>query len=244
MRPPRAPNRGAGGGYGIRGLSNPLSWLVLLTVLAIGRCEGPAAARDDGPTLLVKPDSSIVPADTRVSFFCRADGNPIPTVVWRRNGDPISDSRFTTKTLTNGLSTLRIDPVELSDNNLTISCTADNGVGSPIKAEAVLTVLGYEQLPSGFPEIEAHPVLKSVEQGRTAYVTCRVKGNPRPRVLWLRDLMPIDIRSNNRYSVSTLGNPGALMIQQAREDDQGKYECVARNEHGVIHSKPAHIYVK
>ena len=37
---------------------------------------------------------------------------------------------------------------------------------------------------------------------------------------------------------------GALMIQQAREDDQGKYECVARNEHGVIHSKAAHIYVK
>ena len=34
------------------------------------------------------------------------------------------------------------------------------------------------------------------------------------------------------------------MIQQAREEDQGKYECVARNEHGVVHSKSAHIYVK
>ena len=34
------------------------------------------------------------------------------------------------------------------------------------------------------------------------------------------------------------------MIQQAREEDQGKYECVARNEHGVVHSKAAHIYVK
>uniref|UniRef100_A0AC34FMC4 Ig-like domain-containing protein n=1 Tax=Panagrolaimus sp. ES5 TaxID=591445 RepID=A0AC34FMC4_9BILA len=114
----------------------------------------------------------------------------------------------------------------------------------PIKAEAKLKVLVESSLPPGFPEIEAHPVLKSVEQGRTAYVTCKVKGDPRPRVLWLRDMMPIDIRSNSRYSVSTLGNPGALMIQQAREDDQGKYECVARNEHGVVHSKAAHIYVK
>jgi hypothetical protein len=65
-----------------------------------------------------------------------------------------------------------------------------------------------DQLPGGFPLIEAHPTLKSVEQGRTAHVTCRVEGDPRPKVLWLRDLMPIDIRSNPRYSVSTLGNPG------------------------------------
>uniref|UniRef100_A0A914R126 Ig-like domain-containing protein n=1 Tax=Panagrolaimus davidi TaxID=227884 RepID=A0A914R126_9BILA len=198
----------------------------------------------NGPALLVKPDSSTVPANTRVSFFCRADGNPIPTIVWRKNGEPINDGRYSTRTLTNGLSTLRIEPVLSSDNDLIISCTADNGVGSPIKAEAKLKVLVESSLPPGFPEIEAHPVLKSVEQGRTAYVTCKVKGDPRPRVLWLRDMMPIDIRSNSRYSVSTLGNPGALMIQQAREDDQGKYECVARNEHGVVHSKAAHIYVK
>ncbi|VBB33246.1 unnamed protein product, partial [Acanthocheilonema viteae] len=34
------------------------------------------------------------------------------------------------------------------------------------------------------------------------------------------------------------------MIQQAKEEDQGKYECVARNIHGVAHSKAAHLYVK
>lgn len=34
------------------------------------------------------------------------------------------------------------------------------------------------------------------------------------------------------------------MIQHANEDDQGKYECVARNSHGVTHSKAAHLYVK
>lgn len=160
----------------------------------------------------MKPDSSIVPANGRVSFFCRADGNPIPSVTWKKNGQPIHESRFSTKTLTNGLSTLRIEPVLVEDSNSTISCTADNGVGSPIKAEALLTVIPESELPSGFPVIEAHPVLKSVEQGRTAYISCKVKGDPRPRVLWLRDLMPIDIRSNSRYSVSTLGNPGMFLF--------------------------------
>ncbi|KAK6104664.1 Fibronectin type III domain family protein [Brugia pahangi] len=194
--------------------------------------------------LIIRPESSTVVADTRVSFFCRADGNPLPTIEWKKNGLSISDLRFSTKTLSNGLSTLRIEPVRLTDANSTISCTADNGIGNPVIADAILTVLSPDKLPTGFPVIEAHPVLKSVEQGRTAHVSCRVRGDPRPKVLWLRDLMPVDIRSNTRYSVSTLGNPGALMIQQAKEDDQGKYECVARNIHGVTHSKAAHLYVK
>ncbi|VDN02782.1 unnamed protein product [Thelazia callipaeda] len=202
------------------------------------------SAYDDSVKLIIRPDSSTVVADTRVSFFCRADGNPLPTVVWKKNGQMISDPRYSTKTLPNGLSTLRIEPVRLSDANTSISCTTDNGVGNPVVADAMLTVLSPDNLPAGFPAIELHPVLKSVEQGRTAHVSCRVRGDPRPKVLWLRDLMPVDIRSNNRYSVSTLGNPGALMIQQAKEEDQGKYECVARNALGVMHSKAAHLYVK
>ncbi|EFO21428.2 hypothetical protein LOAG_07061 [Loa loa] len=166
------------------------------------------SAFDDSAKLIIRPDSSTVAADTRVSFFCRADGNPLPTVVWKKNGLSISDLRYSTKTLSNGLSTLRIEPVKLTDANSTISCTADNGIGNPVIADATLTVLPPGELPAGFPVIEAHPVLKSVEQGRTAHVSCRVRGDPRPKVLWLRDLMPVDIRSNTRYSVSTLGNPG------------------------------------
>ncbi|VDO40348.1 unnamed protein product [Onchocerca flexuosa] len=167
-----------------------------------------SSAYDDSAKLIIRPDSSTVAEDTRVSFFCRADGNPLPTVVWKKNGQSISDLRYSTKTLSNGLSTLRIEPVRLIDANSTISCTADNGIGNPVIADAILTVLRSGDLPDGFPIIEAHPVLKSVEQGRTAHVSCRVRGDPRPKILWLRDLMPVDIRSNTRYSVSTLGNPG------------------------------------
>lgn len=72
----------------------------------------------------------------------------------------------------------------------------------------------------------------------------QVRGDPRAKVLWLRDLIPLDIRADGRYSVSTIGNPGALMIQHAREEDQGKYECIARNTLGVAHSKAANLYVK
>ncbi|CAD6197356.1 unnamed protein product [Caenorhabditis auriculariae] len=194
--------------------------------------------------LVVRPDASTVADESRVSFFCRADGNPLPNVVWRVNGKPITDQRFTIKSLPTGLSTLRVDPVRRDDNGTVVSCSADNGVANPVVTEAMLTVIPRDKLPSGFPQIDLHPTLKSVEQGKTAYVSCRVRGEPRAKVLWLRDLIPLDIRAEGRYSVSTIGNPGALMIQHAREEDQGKYECVARNDHGVVHSKAAHLYVK
>lgn len=199
---------------------------------------------NDAPKFIVKPDSSTVIENTKISFFCRADGNPLPSIIWRLNGESVNNPRVIVKTLQNGFSTLRIDPVLISDKNTSISCIADNGVRQPIKTTALLTVLPNNVIPYGFPKVESHPILKSVEQGKTAHVSCRVTGEPRPKILWLRDMIPIDIKTNNRYSVSTLGNPGALMIQQAREEDQGKYECVARNGHGVVQSKSAQLYVK
>jgi hypothetical protein len=60
----------------------------------------------------------------------------------------------------------------------------------------------------GFPAIDAHPRRKLVERGRAAQVTCQARGEPRPKVMWLRNLMPVDIHANSRYTVSTLGNPG------------------------------------
>ncbi|KAF1765484.1 hypothetical protein GCK72_005436 [Caenorhabditis remanei] len=195
--------------------------------------------------LVVRPDSSTVVDESKISFFCRADGNPLPSVIWRVNGKSISDhNRISIKSLSTGLSTLRFERVSVDDNATVVSCSADNGVANPVVAEASLTVVPRDKLPSGFPQIELHPSLKSVEQGKTAYVSCRVRGDPRAKVLWLRDLIPLDIRADGRYSVSTIGNPGALMIQHAREEDQGKYECIARNSLGVAHSKAANLYVK
>lgn len=34
------------------------------------------------------------------------------------------------------------------------------------------------------------------------------------------------------------------MISNSDESDEGKYECVARNSHGLVHSRAAHLYVK
>ena len=58
--------------------------------------------------------------------------------------------RYVVQTLSNGLSTLRIEPVKQADNDTTITCSADNGVGNPVVAEAKLLVLAKRIFLSNF----------------------------------------------------------------------------------------------
>ncbi|CAD5209062.1 unnamed protein product [Bursaphelenchus okinawaensis] len=199
---------------------------------------------DGPPTFLVRPQDSRVPNGSTLVLFCRASGQPLPSIMWLMNGHTIAETRFKIKTLPDALSILRIENVKLADSGKIVACTAENGIGDPLKTESSLTVFPEDQVPPGFPVIEAHPVMKSVESGRTAHLSCRVSGEPTPKVLWLKNSIPVNVKNNPRYSVSTMGNPGALMIQKAKEEDQGRYECVASNDLGVVHSKAVHLFVK
>ncbi|KIH65990.1 hypothetical protein ANCDUO_03683, partial [Ancylostoma duodenale] len=49
----------------------------------------------------------------------------------------VQSNSFVVKSLPSGLSTLRIDPVLATDNQTTVSCSADNGVANPVVADAV-----------------------------------------------------------------------------------------------------------
>uniref|UniRef100_A0A158R590 protein-tyrosine-phosphatase n=1 Tax=Syphacia muris TaxID=451379 RepID=A0A158R590_9BILA len=228
--------------------------------------------------IIVKPDDSTVPNNTNINFFCRANGQPTPKILWLMNGYNITNPRFKVSLMPNGLSTLRIERVTLGDSG-TVTCYAFNDRKHFASASAKLIVLPEDNLPHGFPSFRSHPQLQTFEKGKTATVPCVVDGNPKPRILWLRHQRPLDIRNIKRYSIAKQSREGkafilikyfsddnrklvscsyndvyrvilytycagTLMIQNATENDQGEYECVARNSLGVRHSKSARIYVK
>ncbi len=61
-----------------------------------------------------------------------------------------------------GLSTLRIEPVRVGDNNTEVICAADNAVGKPVHATATLIVLnkGLQlRFACGFRQCFAHASL-------------------------------------------------------------------------------------
>lgn len=57
------------------------------------------------------------------SFFCAARGDPIPSIVWRKNGKKVSgtQSRYSV-TQMNGQSILRIEPVRAGRDDAPYEC--------------------------------------------------------------------------------------------------------------------------
>lgn len=69
-----------------------------------------------------------------------------------------------------------------------------------------------ENLPPGFPQITKSPTTsKVVEIGHNSVLSCEATGNPTPKITWLKNMLPINISHNPRYSI--------------RDDMPGKNKC-------------------
>lgn len=101
----------------------------------------------DPPEIIKRPLNQAVRVGGVASFFCSARGDPVPSIVWRKNGKKVSgtQSRYSV-TQVNGQSILRIEPVRAGRDDAPYECVAENGVGDAVSAEATLSVYEGELL--------------------------------------------------------------------------------------------------
>lgn len=66
--------------------------------------------------------------------------------------------------------------------------------------------------------------------GQSAKLTCEVRGNPPPSVLWLRNAVPLIPSQRLRLSHR------ALRVVSVGPEDEGVYQCMAENEVGSAHA--------
>ncbi|XP_067620712.1 tyrosine-protein phosphatase Lar isoform X4 [Eurosta solidaginis] len=193
------------------------------------------------PEIIKKPQNQGVRVGGVASFYCAARGDPPPSIVWRKNAKKVSgtQSRYTVLEQPGGVSILRIEPVRAGRDDAPYECVAENGVGDAVSADATLTVYEGDKTPPGFPVITQGPSTRVIEVGHTAVMQCKAIGNPTPIIYWIKNQTKVDM-SNPRYSIKE----GGLQIENSREEDQGKYECVAENSVGTEHSKATNLYVK
>nr|2YD1_A Chain A, TYROSINE-PROTEIN PHOSPHATASE LAR [Drosophila melanogaster] len=193
------------------------------------------------PEIIRKPQNQGVRVGGVASFYCAARGDPPPSIVWRKNGKKVSgtQSRYTVLEQPGGISILRIEPVRAGRDDAPYECVAENGVGDAVSADATLTIYEGDKTPAGFPVITQGPGTRVIEVGHTVLMTCKAIGNPTPNIYWIKNQTKVDM-SNPRYSLKD----GFLQIENSREEDQGKYECVAENSMGTEHSKATNLYVK
>ena len=96
-------------------------------------------------------------------------------------------------------------------------------------------------VPRGYPILNKLPQMQTVEKGRNAVFHCNASGDPEPVIIWFKDGLPIDQKSNPRYRITELGS---LVITLATEKDSAEYMCAAQNDKGIAYSGAVQLYVQ
>ncbi|XP_075765943.1 roundabout homolog 2 isoform X16 [Pelodiscus sinensis] len=183
------------------------------------------------PTFLRRPINQVVLEEEAVEFRCQVQGDPQPTVRWKKDDVDLPRGRYDIK----DDYTLRIKKAMSTDEG-TYTCIAENRVGK-VEASATLTVRARPVAP---PQFVIRPRDQIVAQGRTVTFPCETKGNPQPAVFWQKEgsqnlLFPNQpLQPNSRYSVSPTGD---LTITNIQRSDAGYYICQALTVAGSILAK-------
>ncbi|XP_058269399.1 roundabout homolog 1 isoform X2 [Hemibagrus wyckioides] len=182
------------------------------------------------PSFLRKPSSQSVLVEQSVEFRCEAQGDPVPTVRWRKEDGDLPKGRFEIR----DDHTLKLKRLSSADAG-SYTCLAENMMG---KAEATATLTVH--VMSVPPVFAVRPRNQVVGLGRTVTFQCEATGSPQPAIFWQREgsqnllFSSQPPQSSSRFSVSQTGD---LTITGVERGDSGYYSCQALNIAGSVITK-------
>uniref|UniRef100_A0A8C6UJ37 Roundabout guidance receptor 1 n=1 Tax=Neogobius melanostomus TaxID=47308 RepID=A0A8C6UJ37_9GOBI len=179
------------------------------------------------PTFVKRPNSVVVLADESVEFQCVVQGDPVPTVRWRKDDSDLPKGRF--EILED--HTLIVRQVTSSDEG-SYTCVVENMVGKS-EASATLTV----HVP---PAFAIRPRNQVVAVGRTVTFQCEATGNPQPAIFWQREgseSLLFSYQPPQPFSRLSVSQMGSLTITDVQRSDSGYYSCQALNIAGSVITK-------
>uniref|UniRef100_A0A9J8AXI8 Uncharacterized protein n=1 Tax=Cyprinus carpio carpio TaxID=630221 RepID=A0A9J8AXI8_CYPCA len=195
---------------------------------------------DDVPPRIVEdPSDLIVSKGEPATLNCKAEGRPMPTVEWYKDGEHVEtdkdDPRSHRMLLPSGsLFFLRIVHGRRSKPDEGVyTCVARNYLGEAVSRNASLEVAILRD------DFRQPPNDVVVAAGEPAVLECvPPRGHPEPTVSWKRN----NVRVNDKDGrISMRG--GKLMISHTRKSDAGMYVCVGTNMVGERDSDPAELVV-
>ncbi|XP_033955444.1 roundabout homolog 1-like [Pseudochaenichthys georgianus] len=176
------------------------------------------------PTFVKRPSSVVALAEESVEFHCVVQGDPVPTVRWRKDDSDLPKGRSEIQED----HTLIVRQVTYSDVG-SYTCVVENMVGKS-ESSATLTV----HVP---PAFAIHPRNQVVGVGRTVTFHCEATGNPQPAIFWQREGSESLLFSNHPpqpYSRLSVSQMGSLTITDVQRSDGGFYSCQALNIAGSV----------
>uniref|UniRef100_A0A8C1I856 Hemicentin 1 n=1 Tax=Cyprinus carpio TaxID=7962 RepID=A0A8C1I856_CYPCA len=162
------------------------------------------------------PENLSVVVKNPVVLSCEASGMPLPSITWLKDGQPIS-------VMSNGRF-LQISGSQVADTGR-YSCLASNSAGDRSR-HFNLNVLVSPTIAGSGPEGSAEEV--TVTLNSPTSLVCEAQSYPPAIITWLKDGTPFESSRN----VRVLPGGRTLQILNAKEEDAGRYTCVATNEAG------------
>ncbi|XP_076007425.1 hemicentin-1 [Genypterus blacodes] len=157
-----------------------------------------------------------------ITLTCKASGNPVPEIRWLKDGQLlVSDRRH--QVLSHGRF-LQITAAQVGDTGR-YSCLASNSAGDRSR-HFNLNVLVSPTIVGSGPDGSAEEV--TVTLSNPTSLICEVQSYPPALITWLKDGTLFESSRN----VRVLPGGRTLQILNAKEEDAGRYTCVATNEAG------------
>lgn len=158
-------------------------------------------------------------AGETAAIECRAKGNPMPQITWKKQGGEMPSGKE--QETGTSIEFLQVDRHVAGS----YMCTAANGVGNP--ATATRDIIVYYP-----PQITTENELVHSGEGDRVELVCVVHAFPAAEVQWMHNGSPVD--ADTRAEVHDGGHRHLLTIEGVSNNDMGQYMCIASNSEGSV----------
>ncbi|XP_059182100.1 neuronal cell adhesion molecule a isoform X4 [Centropristis striata] len=150
---------------------------------------------------------------------CIADGLPTPEISWQKDGGELPNSRIS---FLNYKKTLKVSDVTEADGG-DYRCTATNNLGTAYHIIKVTV--------KAAPFWVSAPRNLILAPNETGILTCRVSGEPKPKISWFVNGVPIQ---NVPEDHSRKVDGDTVILSNVQSGSSAVYQCNASNEFGYL----------
>ncbi|CAH1801844.1 unnamed protein product [Owenia fusiformis] len=181
-------------------------------------------AREVAPKFIKELLDQTVDDGANVTFSCKVEANPPPTIIWRHNDKLIKSNADFKQMFSQNEAKMVVNEV-FPDDNGKYTCIAKNSVGEALTM-CTLKVLAQEVAPKFIEEL----LDQTVDDGANVTFSCKVEANPPPTIIWRHNDKLI--KSNADFKQTFSQNEAKMVVNEVFPDDNGDYTCIARNSAG------------
>ncbi|XP_048655556.1 neuronal cell adhesion molecule isoform X31 [Marmota marmota marmota] len=184
--------------------------------------NGAKSSRERPPTFLTPEGNASHKEELRgnvLSLECIAEGLPTPIIYWIKEDGILPINRTFYR---NFKKTLQIIHVTEADSG-NYQCIAKNALGAIYHTISVTV--------KAAPYWIMAPQNLVLSPGEDGTLICRANGNPKPRISWLTNGVPIEIAPDDP---SRKIDGDTIIFSNVQERSSAVYQCNASNEYGYL----------